>query len=68
LPTLFQKATFDLSRTYAAVVGPPIVYRFFLAELLKLSFRKDRILMNLERRMKCGVGKCGLTRISHQIS
>jgi NAD(P)H-flavin reductase len=64
LPTLFQKAAFDPDRTYAAVVGPPIVYKFVLAELLKLNFHKDRILMSLERRMKCGVGKCGHCQIN----
>ena len=30
-----------------------------LKRLLDLGFSKDRILMSLERRMKCGVGKCG---------
>ncbi len=59
LTTLFQKVQIDPNRTYAAVVGPPVVYKFVLAELLKLDFHKDRILMSLERRMKCGVGKCG---------
>jgi sulfhydrogenase subunit gamma (sulfur reductase) len=66
LPTLFQKATFDPNRTYAAVVGPPIVYKFVLAELLKLNFHKDRILMSLERRMKCGVGKCGHCSVGYK--
>jgi sulfhydrogenase subunit gamma (sulfur reductase) len=66
LPTLFQKATFDPGRTYAAVVGPPIVYKFVLAELLKLNFHKDRILMSLERRMKCGVGKCGHCSVGYK--
>ena len=59
LPSLFKKVKIDPERTYAAVVGPPVVYRFVLAELLALKFHKDRILMSLERRMKCGVGKCG---------
>jgi NAD(P)H-flavin reductase len=66
LPTLFEKATIDPSRTYAAVVGPPIVYKFVLAELLKLNFHKDRILMSLERRMKCGVGKCGHCSVGYK--
>ena len=66
LPSLFKKATFDPDRTYAAVVGPPIVYKFVLAELLKLNFHKDRILMSLERRMKCGVGKCGHCSVGYK--
>jgi len=30
-----------------------------LQRLLELGFPKNHILMSLERRMKCGVGKCG---------
>jgi len=66
LPTLFQHARIDPERTYAAVVGPPIVYKFVLAELLRLNFHKDRILMSLERRMKCGVGKCGHCSVGYK--
>jgi sulfhydrogenase subunit gamma (sulfur reductase) len=66
LPTLFQKVRLDPARTYAAVVGPPVVYKFVLAELLKLNFHKDRILMSLERRMKCGVGKCGHCSVGYK--
>jgi NAD(P)H-flavin reductase len=66
LPTLFTKVNIDPGRTYAAVVGPPVVYRFVLAELLRLNFPKDRILMSLERRMKCGVGKCGHCSVGYK--
>jgi NAD(P)H-flavin reductase len=66
LPELFARADLDASRTYAAVVGPPVVYRFVLKELLARNFAKDRILMSLERRMKCGVGKCGHCSIGYK--
>ena len=66
LPTLFEKVHLDPSRTYAAVVGPPVVYKFVLAKLLELNFSKHRILMSLERRMKCGVGKCGHCNVGHK--
>jgi len=66
LPELFDHATIDPLRTYAAVCGPPIVYRFVLERLLAAGFSKDRILMSLERRMKCGVGKCGHCSIGHK--
>jgi NAD(P)H-flavin reductase len=59
LPRLFDQAAFDPARTYAAVCGPPAIYRFVLSRLLALGFSKDHILMSLERRMKCGVGTCG---------
>jgi len=66
LPELFKKAHLDPRRTYAAVVGPPVVYKFVLRELLALNFSKDRILMSLERRMKCGVGKCGHCSVGYK--
>jgi NAD(P)H-flavin reductase len=66
LPSLFEHAELDPARTYAAVVGPPIVYKFVLRELLRLNFSKDRILMSLERRMKCGVGKCGHCSVGYK--
>ncbi|RLF11109.1 MAG: cytochrome-c3 hydrogenase subunit gamma [Thermoprotei archaeon] len=43
----------------AVICGPPIMYRFVLKELVKRNFKPDRIYMTLERRMKCGIGKCG---------
>jgi sulfhydrogenase subunit gamma (sulfur reductase) len=66
LPKLFDHAKIDPLTTHAAVCGPPIVYRFILERLLVLGFAKDRILMSLERRMKCGVGKCGHCSIGYK--
>ena len=66
LPTLFDYAKIDPARTYAAVCGPPVVYKFILQRLLDLGFPKNRILMSLERRMKCGVGKCGHCSIGYK--
>ena len=43
----------------AVICGPPIMYRFVLKELVKRNVKPDRIYMTLERRMKCGIGKCG---------
>lgn len=57
---LFPQVTgIDPNRTYAAVCGPPVMYESAIAELLKLGIPKHQILMTLERRMHCGVGKCG---------
>lgn len=49
----------DVPRTYAVACGPPIFYKFMLERLVKMGFGKDRIFISLERRMECGVGKCG---------
>ncbi len=66
LPEMFDFATIDSTRTYAAVCGPPGVYRHILDRLLALNFSKDRILMSLERRMKCGIGKCGHCSVGYK--
>jgi len=49
----------DVSKTYAVACGPPIFYKFMLEKLLARGFAKDRIFLSLERRMECGIGKCG---------
>jgi sulfhydrogenase subunit gamma (sulfur reductase) len=55
----------DPANTYALVCGPPVMYKFVIKELVKLNIPKDQILMTLERRMKCGVGKCGHCAIDY---
>ena len=64
--TLFPKVkALDAENTVALVCGPPIMYKFVINELIKLDIPKDQILMTLERRMKCGVGKCGHCAIDY---
>jgi NAD(P)H-flavin reductase len=66
LPTLFDHVTVDPARTFAAVCGPPVIFRLALERLLAFGFSKDRILMSLERRMKCGVGMCGHCSVGYK--
>jgi sulfhydrogenase subunit gamma (sulfur reductase) len=67
LPRLFEHVErLDPKTTHACVCGPPVVYKYVLEHLLGLGFSKDRILMSLERRMKCGVGKCGHCSIGYK--
>jgi sulfhydrogenase subunit gamma (sulfur reductase) len=68
LPDLFDRIEIEPARSFAAVCGPPVVYRHVLERLLGIGFSKDRILMSLERRMKCGVGKCGHCSIGYKFT
>ncbi|MBU0687103.1 MAG: FAD/NAD(P)-binding protein [Candidatus Margulisbacteria bacterium] len=52
-------------RTFAVVVGPPIMYKFVIKELLKKEIPERHILVSLERHMKCGLGKCGHCQINN---
>jgi sulfhydrogenase subunit gamma (sulfur reductase) len=56
---LLDEVEIDVSTTYAVACGPPIFYKFMLEKLVKMGFGKDRMFISLERRMECGVGKCG---------
>ena len=56
---LLDDIEIDVDRTFAAACGPPVFYRFMLDKLVRRGFAKDRIFLSLERRMECGIGKCG---------
>lgn len=51
-------------RTFAFVVGPPIMYKFVVAKLLEKEIPERQIMISLERHMKCGLGKCGHCQIN----
>ncbi len=46
------------------VVGPPIMMKFALAEVLKLGVKEENIWISHERKMCCGIGKCGHCKIN----
>ncbi len=50
--------------TTAVVIGPPVMYRFVVARLKRMGLSEEEIYLSLERRMKCGVGKCGHCQIN----
>ena len=43
----------------AIICGPPIMIRFVILGLQKLGFADQQMIMTLEAKMKCGIGKCG---------
>lgn len=45
------------------ICGPPIMIKFTLFALSTLGFPDDAIILSLEMRMKCGIGKCGRCNI-----
>jgi sulfhydrogenase subunit gamma (sulfur reductase) len=62
---LFPKVHVDPRNTVAATCGPPVMYRFVLMEMLGKGIPETQIYLSLERRMKCGVGKCGHCQINY---
>jgi NAD(P)H-flavin reductase len=65
ITTLFPKIKIDPAKTSCIIVGPPIMYKFVIIEAKKQDLADDQIYMSLERRMKCGVGKCGHCQINN---
>jgi len=65
ITSLIPGVTLDPERTFGVVVGPPIMYKFVIIELLKKNIPERQILVSLERHMKCGVGKCGHCQIQN---
>ena len=56
----------DASRAKAVVVGPPAMMRFSVMGLLERGFAEEHIWVSYERKMCCGIGKCGHCRIGHK--
>lgn len=65
ITTLFPKINFDADNTVCVIVGPPIMYRFAIKEAKDKGLSDENIIVSLERRMKCGVGKCGHCQIDN---
>ncbi len=57
--TLIPKIESDFSSSVFFICGPPIMYKFVLMTLAEKQVPDENIYVNLERKMKCGVGKCG---------
>lgn len=62
---LFRDLEITAGRTLAAVSGPPEMYRQINPLLFRMGFADEDIYLNLERHMKCGLGKCGKCRINN---
>ena len=53
----------DIGNTAFIAVGPPIMIRFTVMEILKLGVPEENIWVSNERKMCCGIGKCGHCKI-----
>jgi sulfhydrogenase subunit gamma (sulfur reductase) len=61
---LIPKVEMDLKSSMILVCGPPVMYKFVLMALKEREVPHQNIFLNLERKMKCGVGKCGHCQIN----
>ena len=54
----------DVSKAVAIVVGPPAMMRFSVKGLLECGFKEENIWISHERKMCCGLGKCGHCKVN----
>ncbi|GKX67993.1 anaerobic sulfite reductase subunit AsrB [Inconstantimicrobium mannanitabidum] len=53
----------DIDDVQVVVVGPPMMMKFTVQEFLKRGIKEENIWISQERKMCCGVGKCGHCKI-----
>ena len=49
----------DPDNTVFITVGPPVMIKFTIMEILKRGIKEGNIWISHERKMCCGLGKCG---------
>jgi len=59
VPNVLKDLAPSAAGAIALVCGPPIMIKFTIPVLLELGFSGEDIVLSLENRMKCGIGKCG---------
>ena len=65
VPQVLEQVAPSPDNAVAIVCGPPIMIRFTFPVLEKLGFTPEQIVTTLEKRMKCGIGKCGRCNIGN---
>ena len=56
---LLEKVAPAPENTVTITCGPPIMIKNTLLTLKRLGFSPDQMIVTLEAKMKCGIGKCG---------
>jgi NAD(P)H-flavin reductase len=57
--TLLDNLDINLNNSIAVSCGPEIMLKFVSAKLVSVGFKPEQIYLSMNRRMSCGIGKCG---------
>jgi NAD(P)H-flavin reductase len=57
--TLLDDVDVDMPNSYVVSCGPAIMLRFVTYKLLEIGFQPEQIYLSMNRKMSCGIGKCG---------
>jgi sulfhydrogenase subunit gamma (sulfur reductase) len=66
VPAIVKETAVKTGNDAAIVCGPPVMLKFTIPVLLEAGFAPEVIYTSLERRMSCGLGKCGKCGISNK--
>lgn len=53
----------DIANSYLVSCGPAIMLKFVTLRALELGYSPEQIYLSMNRRMSCGIGKCGRCNI-----
>jgi len=65
VPKILETLAPTCNDSVAILCGPPVMIRYTISVLLKLGFCPEAIVTTLEKKMKCGLGKCGRCNIGN---
>lgn len=60
---LLDEIALDLRNCLVFSCGPSIMFKFVVQKLLELGVKPEQIYLSMNRRMSCGIGKCGRCNI-----
>ena len=63
--TLLDKLDIDLENSIAVSCGPEIMLKFVTLKLLEVGYEPTQIYLSMNRKMSCGMGKCGRCNVGH---
>ena len=61
--TLLESFDYDVADAYVVSCGPLIMLRFVTLTCLNAGFKPEHIYLSMNRKMSCGLGKCGRCNI-----
>jgi len=61
--TLLDNLDVDIPNSYMVSCGPSVMLRFVTLKCLDLGYHSTQIYLSLNRKMSCGMGKCGRCNI-----
>ena len=66
VPSVLKEVAPSSDNTIAVVCGPPVMIKFTMPVINELGFPPEDVLLSLEMKMKCGIGKCGRCNIGEK--